>query len=90
MLTLIDFRNVDDGNDPCPVGLLGGGEHFNDIPEGRCGENHRSQRLAARQMTSNNCNNIINNSITIPHNNMLQHVVTCYCERYTPSTSIYH
>ena len=26
------------------------------------------------QMNNNNCNNIINN-ITIPHNNMLQHVI---------------
>ena len=71
VLTLMDFGNVDDGNDPHPVGLLGGGEHFDDISEGRCGANRRSQRLAARQMTNNNHNNIINNRITIPHNNML-------------------
>ena len=60
----MDLGNVDDGNDPCPVGMLGGGEHFDD----------RSQRLATRQMTNNNHNNIINNNITIPHNYML----TCY------------
>ena len=75
VLTLMDFGNVDDGNDPCPVGLLGGGEHFDDIPEGRRGANHRSQRLAARQMTNDNHNNIINNNIAIPCNNMLQHVI---------------
>ena len=71
----MDFGNVDDGNELHPVGLLGGGEHFDDIPEGRCGENHRSQRLAARQNNNNNRNNIINNDTTNPHNNMLQHVI---------------
>ena len=86
VLTLMDFGNVDDGNDPCPVGLLGGGEHFDDITEGKRGENCRSQRLAARQMHNNNCN-IINNNITIPRNNMLP---TCYYERYTLPTSLYH
>ena len=36
-LTLMDFVNEQDSDDPCPVGLLGGGEHFIDIPEGQHG-----------------------------------------------------
>ena len=35
LLTLMDFINNNDDDNPCPVGLLGGGEHFIDIPEGR-------------------------------------------------------
>ena len=83
VMTLMDFGNVGDGDDSCPVGLLGGGEHFDDIPEGRHGENCRSQRLAARQMNNNNHNNIINNNTTNHCNTMLQHVVTrdIHCPR---------
>ena len=44
----------------------GGGEHFADIPEGRCGANWRSQRLAMQQSAND----------TIPHNGMLEHVIT--------------
>ena len=32
-LTLMDFVNEQDSDDPRPIGLLGGGEHFIDIPE---------------------------------------------------------
>ena len=35
LLTLMDFVNNNDDDNPYPVGLLGGGEHFIDIPEGR-------------------------------------------------------
>ena len=44
----------------------GGGEHFAAIPEGRCGANQRSQRLAMQQSVND----------TIPHNDMLEHVIT--------------
>ena len=71
VLTLMDFGNVDDGNDPCPVGLLGGGEHFDDIPEVRHGANHRTQRLAARQMT-----NIIITILLTTTSQFL--IITCY------------
>ena len=43
LLTLMDFINNNDDDNPCPVGLLGGGEHFIDIPEGRQGTMRRSQ-----------------------------------------------
>ena len=51
-LTLMDFVNEQDSDDPCPFGLLGGGEHFIDIPEGRCGATRRSQRLARQESTN--------------------------------------
>ena len=41
-LTLMDFIIHNDDDNPCPIGLLGGGEHFIDIPEGRRGANRRS------------------------------------------------
>ena len=65
-LTLMDFMNEQDSDDPHPLGLLGGGEHFIDIPEGQCGATCRSQRLA-RQASSNRIN---------PLSEMLQHVIT--------------
>ena len=33
----MDFVNEQDSDNPRPLGLLGGGEHFIDIPEGRHG-----------------------------------------------------
>ena len=36
-LTLMDFMNEQDSDNPRPLGLLGGGEHFIDIPEGQHG-----------------------------------------------------
>ena len=57
-LTLMDFMNEQDSDDPRPLGLLGGGEHFIDIPEGRHGATQRSQRLA-RQESSNRTNPIV-------------------------------
>ena len=58
--------NEQDSDDPRPLGLLGGREHFHDIPEGRHGAARRSQRLA-RQASSNRTN---------PCSEMLQHVIT--------------
>ena len=29
----MDLVNINDGDGPCPIGLLGGGEHFTDVPE---------------------------------------------------------
>ena len=42
-LTLMDFVNNNDDDNPHPLGLLCGGELFIDIPEGRRGSNRRSQ-----------------------------------------------
>ena len=47
VLTLMDFVNINDGDGLHPIGLLGGGEHFADVPEGQRGANHRSQRLTS-------------------------------------------
>ena len=62
-----------DSDNPRPLGLLGGGEHFIDIPKGHHGATQRSQRLA-RQASSNRTN---------PHSDMLQHVITrdLHCPR---------
>ena len=43
LLTLMDFVNNNDDDNPHLVGLLGGREHFIDIPEGRQGANRISQ-----------------------------------------------
>ena len=65
-LTLMDFVNDLDSEHLCPLSLLQGGEHFADNPEGRHGANRRSQRLAMQQSAND----------TIPHNDMLEHVIT--------------
>ena len=31
----MDFVNINDGDGLHPIGLLGGGEHFADVPEGQ-------------------------------------------------------
>ena len=67
----MDFVNINDGDSPCPIGLLGGGEHFADVPEGRQGANRHSQRLASQQISNHNNNT----NKTIPRNKMLQHVI---------------
>ena len=72
LLTLMDFVNNNDDDNPHPVHLLGGGEQFIDIPEGRQGANRRSQQPALQQLANNNNNN--NKSIT--PNTMLKHVIT--------------
>ena len=74
-LTLMDFVNHNDDDNPRPIGLLGGGEHFIDIPEGRQGATRRSQRLTLQHLANNNNDNN-NNNKSIPHNTMLQHVIT--------------
>ena len=67
-LTLMDFINDTGSENARPLGLLGGGEHFDDIPQGQRGANQRSQRLAnQRQPTEDTI---------IPCNDMLQHVIT--------------
>ena len=75
----MDFVNINDGDGPRPIGLLGGGKHFADVPEGRRGANRHSQRLASQQMSNHNNNS----NKTIPHNKMLQHVVArdIHCPR---------
>ena len=63
----MDFVNNPENDDnPRPLSLLGGSEHFSDIPEGRCGANWRSQRIAMQQ----------DSKTRIPGNDMLQHVIT--------------
>ena len=79
-LTLMDFVNVNDGDGPRPIGLLGGGEHFADVPEGRRGANCRSLRLASRQLI--NHDNPSNK--TVPRNKMLQHVIARDIHRPRP------
>ena len=75
-LTLMDFINETGSEDARPLGLLGGGEHFDDIPQGRRGANRRSQRLANQgQQTEHTI---------IPRNDMLQHVITRDVHRPRP------
>ena len=74
-LMLMDCINDLDSEDPCLLGLLGGGKHFADIPEGRHGANQRSQRLAMQQSAND----------MISHNDMLEHVIY---KRPTPSSTI--
>ena len=64
LLTLMDLVNNNDDDNPCPDGLLDGGERFIDIPEGRQGANRRSQQLALQHLANkNNDNNNNNKSI---------------------------
>ena len=64
----MDFINDTGSENACPLGLLGGGEHFNNIPQEQRGANRRSQQLAnQRQPTGHTI---------IPHNDMLQQVIT--------------
>ena len=63
----MDFINDTGSENACLLGLLGGGEHFDGIPQGQCGANQRSQRLANQQQP--------NDDTIIPHNDMLQHVI---------------
>ena len=75
LLTLMDFINHYDDDNPHSVRPLGGGEHFIDMPEGRQGTNRRSQRLTLQHLANNNNDNN-NNNKSIPCNTMLQHVIT--------------
>ena len=50
LLTLMDFVNHNDDDNPRPIGLFGDGEHFIDKPEGRRGANRRSQRLTLQHL----------------------------------------
>ena len=64
----MDFINNTGSENARPLGLLGGGEHFDDILQGQCGVNQRSQQLANQQQR--------NEDTIIPCNDMLQHVIT--------------
>ena len=58
-LTLMDFMDSDESDEseiPCPIGLLGGGEHFADVSGG-----HREQIRLSRRRRHNN-----NNALGIP------------------------
>ena len=61
---IMDFVNDLDSEDPHPLGLLGGGEHFADIQEGRHGANRRSQRLAMQQ-SANDMNMSLQGTYTV-------------------------
>ena len=77
------FVNTNHGDVLHPIGLLGGGERFADVPEGRRGANRRSQRLASQRMSNHN----YNSNKTIPRNKMLQHVIVRNIHRPRPLNS---
>ena len=64
----MDFIDSDESNDsksPCPLGLLGGGEHFaND-----CGGHREQLRLSCHRLKPNNA------QLELPQNSMLCLVV---------------
>jgi hypothetical protein len=65
-LTLMDFADVTEENgDTRPIGLLGGGEHFDDVEGGRRGATVRAQRRQQR----------LNNDTPLPRTVMLEHVI---------------
>ena len=72
----MDFINNTGNEDARPLGLLGGGEHFDDIPQGRRGANQRSQRLANQQSQRFANQRQLTEDTIFPCNNMLQHVIT--------------
>ena len=71
-LTLMDYINDPGSENARPLGLLGGGGGGvgggGDILTTQRGANRRSQRLANQQQP--------NEDKIIPHNDMLQHVIT--------------
>ena len=84
VLTLMDFINDTGNEDARPLGLLGGGEHFDDIPQGRRGANQRSQRLANQQSQRFANQRQPTEDTIIPRNDMLQHVITQDVHRPQP------
>ena len=76
VLTLMDFINDTGNEDARPLGLLGGGEHFDNIPQGRRGANQRSQRLANQRSQQLANQRQQTEDTIIPRNDMLQHVIT--------------
>ena len=72
----MDFINDTGSENARPLGLLGGGEHFDNIPQERCGANRRSQQLANQRQPTEDT--------TIPRNDMLQHVITRDVHRPRP------
>ena len=77
LLTLMDFMDSDESNDsksPCPLSLLGGGEHFADV-----GGRHREQlRLSHCRCQPNNAH------WELPRNSMLHHVAEMDIHRPRP------
>ena len=77
-LMLMDFMDSDESDEsaiPCPIGLLGGGEHFADVSSGR-----REQiRLSRRRRQCNN-----NAQCKFPRNSMLHHVTEMDIHRPCP------
>ena len=61
----MDSNESDESEIPCPIGLLGGGEHFADVSGGR-----REQIRLSR--CRRQCNN--NAQWEFPRNSMLHHV----------------
>ena len=75
-LTLMDFANVIDkeNGEMIPVGLLGGGDHFEDIQGGRRGASIRAIRSQRRQFDTEE----------LPRTTMLRHVVEQDIHRSQP------
>ena len=77
-LTLMDFMDSEESDEsaiPCPIGLLGGGEHFADVSGGR-----REQiRLPCHQHQGND-----NAQCEFPRNGMLHHVTEMDIHRPRP------
>ena len=72
LLTLMDF--MDSEKSPCPLSLLGGGEHFADV-----GGRHREQlRLSHCRCQPNNAH------WELPRNSMLHHVAEMDIHRPRP------
>ena len=61
---LMDFTDSDDSESPCPLGLLGGEEHFADVSGGCRGQ----LRLSHHRLKLNNVQS------EFPCNSMLCHV----------------
>ena len=72
----MDFADVIDNEngDIIPVGLLGGGEHFDDVQGGRRGANTRASRNQRRHTDTDE----------MPRTTMLRHVVEQDIHRSQP------
>ena len=77
-LTLMDFMDSNESDEseiPCPIGLLGGGEHFADLSGGR-----------REQIRLSHCRHQCNNNAQqeFPRNSMLHHVTEMDIHRPRP------
>ena len=81
-LTLMDFMNAGESENPRPLGLLGGSEHFADVDGGQ----REAARLSRRRISLENVNP---RGTSCPRTVMLQHVIELDIHRPRPfDTSI--